>query len=149
MSLTDAEFRTIMADETKRIPGDITWSRMEGRSATSVFHVAVLSDRGWPLFIQGRYNSPNESLTFTLILRTTGRIYGLDLGQNHHNPQCSHVGTRHRHRWSERYRDKEAFVPDDITAPASDPVAVWREFCAGARIRHDGSMSPPPKAWPR
>ena len=31
-------------------------------------------------------------------------------------------------------------MPDDVNAPVSDPVAVWREFCAEARIRHDGTM---------
>ena len=29
-------------------------------------------------------------------------------------------------------------------APVSDPVAVWREFCSEAGIRHDGGMKQPP-----
>ena len=32
------------------------------------------------------------------------------------------VGEKHKHRWSERYRDKEAYVPTDVAAPVSDPV---------------------------
>ena len=70
---------------------------------------------------------------------------GHDLGKDHHNPQCEQVGEKHKHQWSERYADKEAYVPDDVNAPVSDPVAVWKEFCAEARIQHDGRMQPPVK----
>jgi hypothetical protein len=67
-----------------------------------------------------------------LILKTAGRIYGLDLGKEHHNPQCQQVGDKHKHRWTEQFHDKEAYVPDDITATAENPVEVWTEFlCAG------------------
>ena len=43
-----------------------------------------------------------RTLTYALILKTAGRIYGLDLGKDHHNPQCEQVGEKHKHRWSER-----------------------------------------------
>jgi hypothetical protein len=33
---------------------------------------------------------------------------------------------------------------DDITAPVTDPISVWRQFCAEAKIKHDGVMHPPP-----
>ena len=79
-----------------------------------------------------------------LVLKTAGRIYALDLGKDHHNPECDRVGEKHKHRWSERDGDKRAYVPDDIRAPVSDPVSVWTEFCAEAGIRHEGSMQPPP-----
>ena len=108
------------------------------------FRVDIESTNGWPLFVKGRYNGAARTLTYALILKTTGCIYGLDLGKDHHNPRCDQVGERHKHRWSERYGDKEASVPDDVNAPVSDPVAVWREFCAEARIQHDGRMRPPP-----
>lgn len=84
------------------------------------------------------------ALTYVLILKTEGRIYGLDLGKDHHNPQCDPVGETHKHRWSETFRDKEAHVPKDITAPPSEPVAVWRQFCAEAELKHEGKMHHPP-----
>ena len=145
MSLTNAEFRAILEDETKCILEDITWSNDEDHSPASEFRAVVQSGSGWPLFVQGRHNPKARTLSYSLVLKTTGRIYALDLGKDHHNPQCVNVGTRRQHGWSERYRDKEAFVPEDITAAVSDPVAVWNEFCAAARIRHSGVMSPPPK----
>ena len=101
-------------------------------------------------FLQAPLRALAGTLTYALILKTTGRVYGLDLGKDHHNPTCEQVGEKHKHRWSERYGrvqggggDKEACVPDDVNAPVSDPVAVWSEFCAEARIRHDGRMRRP------
>jgi len=35
-------------------------------------------------------------------------------------------------------------VPDDITAPVYDPVAVWEQFCREAGIEHRGKLAPPP-----
>ncbi|MGH8190537.1 MAG: DUF6978 family protein, partial [Rhodanobacteraceae bacterium] len=72
------------------------------------------------------------------------RIYGLDLGKDHHNPQCNQVGEKHKHRWTDQYRDKEAYEPRDITASATDPVTVWTQFCKEAKIAHHGQMMPPP-----
>ena len=144
MPLTDAEFASILEDETKRIRDDVTWREDEDHSPAREFRVSVESKNGWPLFVKGRYSSAAGTLTFVLILKTAGRIYGLDLGKDHHNPQCEQVGEKHKHRWSERYGDREAYVPDDVNAPVSDPVAVWKEFCTEAGIRHDGSMESPP-----
>jgi hypothetical protein len=81
-----------------------------------------------------------------LISDTTKRIVGdINLGKDHHNPQCPYVGERHKHRWNETVRDKEAYVPPDITDPVSDPVGVWKQFCGEARIQHAGRMQPPPQ----
>ena len=142
MPLTDAEFAALMADK-KQISGNIVWGEDEGHSPARVFRAEVESAAGWLLFVQGRYNPLAGTLTYALILRTEGRIYGLCMGKDHHNPQCNQVGEKHKHRWSERYRDKEAYLPNDITASVSDPVAVWKQFCEEAGIEHDGRMNPP------
>ena len=143
MPLTDEEFVAILDDDTKRIRDDVTWAEDEDHSPAREFRVGVDSANGWPLFVNGRYNPIAGTLAYALILKTTGRIYGLDSGKEHHNPQCEQVGEKHKHRWSERYGDKEAHVPNAVSASVSDPVAVWDEFCAEARIRHDGRMNQP------
>jgi hypothetical protein len=94
--------------------------------------------------VRGSYNPLIGALSYVLILQTVGRVYALDLGKEHYNPQCDHVCEKHKHRWTERFRDKEAYVPEDITANAADPVAVWRQFCAEARITHQGTLRPVP-----
>ena len=144
--MTQAEFDAILSDTTKRIADDIAWAEDEDHSPAVEFRAEVTSEPGYPLFVRGSYNAEAQTLTFALINRAVGRIYGLDLGKDHHNPDCAYVGERHKHRWNEPQRDKEAYVPDDITAAASEPVRVWQQFCQEAKIQHDGALqSPPPR----
>lgn len=144
MALTQSEFEVLLADESKQLDGDIVWQEDEDHSPCVEFRVEVQSETGWPLFVKGSFNPLIPALSYALILKSTGRIYALDMGKDHHNPQCNQVGEVHKHRWTDRLRDKEAYAPPDITAPASEPVAVWHQFCAEAKIRHTGCMSGPP-----
>lgn len=141
--LTDAEWRAIMADESKRIDGDLEWDEEKGRSPVLRFHARVDSAARWPLSIRSRYNPLAGSLSYTLVLGAEGRIYGLDMGKAHRNPRRDPVGDVHKHRWSERYLDKVAYLPPDITAPVTDPVAVWAQYCTEANIAHFGRLEQP------
>jgi len=144
MVLTNTEFQTILDDSSKRIEGDIVWQEDEDHSPAVEFRAEVASDAGWPIFVRGSFNPLVPALSYMMILKTMGRIYGLDLGKEHHNPQCPMVGEKHKHRWTEVLRDKEAYVPNDIAAPATDPVEVWKQFCAEANLKHNGTMAAPP-----
>lgn len=142
--MNQADFEALLADPTKRVAGDISWMDDEDHSPTVEFRVEVQSEAGYPIFVKGSYNALAGVLSYALLHRGSGRVYALDLGKDHHNPTCTNVGEKHKHHWREPVRDKEAYVPDDITAPPSDPVLVWRQFCTEARIQHDGVMHPPP-----
>lgn len=142
--MIQTEFEALLSDTTKRILGDINWSNDEDHSPAVEFRVDVESDPGYPIFVKGSYNAVIGTLSYSLIHRGSGRVYALDLGKDHHNPDCNHVGEKHKHRWNEPVRDKEAYVPGDITAPVTDAVAVWRQFCAEASISHQGMMHTPP-----
>ena len=144
MSFVQEEFEAIMADETKLIDSDIAWFEDEDHSPSQEFRVEVKSGSGYPLFIKGSYNPLIPALTYSLIHRGVGRIYGLCYGKGHHNPTCQRIGNLHKHSWNDAVKDKNSYVPTDIRAPAHDPVHVWREFCAEARIRHDGRLDAPP-----
>jgi hypothetical protein len=144
MPLTEAELGTILDDSSKRIEGDIAWLEDEDHSPATEFRAEIRSTPGWPLFVRGSYNVHAGTLTFALILKTDGRIYALDLGKDHHNPQCNQVGEVHEHRWTQKHRDKEAYVPTEIKASVADPCAVWVEFCREARITHNGVLAAPP-----
>jgi hypothetical protein len=122
--MNQADFDALLADRSKRIVGDIQWVEDEDRSPVVEFRVEVESDPGYPVFIKGSYNALARALTFALIHRGSGRIYALDMGKDHHNPSCVMVGDTHKHRWNEPLRDKEAYVPNDIEAVVSNPVAV-------------------------
>jgi hypothetical protein len=144
--MTQAEFEALLADNTKRIEEDISWQEDEDHSPGVEFRAQVDSDPGFPLFIKGWYNREAVTLSYALIHRGVGRIYGLDLGKDHHNPSCVYVGERHKHSWTELVKDKDAYVATDITVPVTDPIEVWRQFCQEANINHTGVMhSPPPR----
>ena len=144
MALAQTEFEALIADASKRIDGDIDWGEDEDHSPSVEFRVDVRSDPGYPLFVRASYNAMTQCLTYALIHRSSGRIYALDLGKDHHNPSCTNTGEKHKHRWNDALRDREAYVPDDITAPPTDPVTVWQQFCAEARITHVGILQTPP-----
>ena len=146
--MLDQEFEEIIGDQSKQIVVDIDWVEDEDHSPTLEFRADVISDEKYPLFIKGSYNPLINALTYALIHRNYGRIYALDMGKDHHNPSCNNVGEKHMHRWQQSMRDKDAYNPSEITANASDPVAVWKQFCTQAKITHSGKMSsPPPIQW--
>lgn len=142
--MTQVEFESLLEDTTKRIDSDIIWSEDEDHSPAVEFRSEVISDPGYPLFVCGSYNSKTQRLSYVLIYNDEGRIYGLCLGSKHHNPSCEWIGEKHKHRWNEQTKDKEAYVPVDITKLATDPVDVWKQFCVETRIMHNGRMYEPP-----
>lgn len=102
------------------------------------------SDAGYPIFVKGWYNPRSGKLSFSIIHRTVGtRIYGLDLGAEHYNPDGKPVGEKHKNYWVPGSRDKWAYVPEDITATWNNPVDVWRQFCAEANLQHTGLIQHP------
>lgn len=148
MDFTETELAALLADPTKGIVGDISWASDEDHSPGVEFRAEISSEAGYPLFVRGSYNSLAQTLTFAIIHASSRRIYALDLGKDHHNPSCQNVGEKHKHKWTDKFRDKEAYVPQDITEPVTNPVGVWREFCAEAKITHRGVMHIPPAQQP-
>jgi hypothetical protein len=142
--MNQTDFEVLIGDQSKRVEGDISWSEDEDHSPALEFRTEVLSDPGYPIFIKGSYNALARTLTYALIHRGSGRIYGLDMGKDHHNPTCQFVGEKHKHRWNEPLRDKDAYCPEDITADVATPTDVWLQFCVEAKISHAGIMHSPP-----
>jgi hypothetical protein len=149
MPISQSEFDAMMDDAAKWIEGDLQWGEDPDHSPAVEFRAEVRSDTGYPLSVRGRYNQLAGTLSYTLLHRTTGRVYALDLGADHHNPTCQRVGEKHKHRWTDQYADKQAYIPEDITAPAEDLAGVWQQFCAEARISHRGKLQRLPTTQPR
>lgn len=142
--LTQPEFAAILADAGKRIVGDIVWAADAGHVEAMRFRAAVLSDAGYPLFIDGWYRRASSSLNYTLVHVGSGRIYAINFGHPHTNPTTGErVGIKHKHYWTDENADQMAYNPADITEPWHRPVAVWRQFCAEAGIEHRGVMHAP------
>lgn len=133
----------ILEDPDKAIEGDIDWSPDQDHPTACTFRVPIQTAGHVPLSIYGRWNPSAGKLTYSLLLRGAGRIYGLDLGVRHRNPSGSVVGETHKHRWTDSQADKFAYEPSDITAGLDKPVEVWKQFCAEARISHTGKLGHP------
>lgn len=144
MPLSDAEFAAIRDDATKQIRGDIEWTQDQDHPAVE-FRMPITSQAGYPLFVKGSWNYDAGTLSYTIVHEKTGRIYALDLGKDHRNPDGRYVGERHKHAWTEIHQAKVAYVPTDITSGVDGPIDVWRQFCAEAKVTHLGTMAPPPR----
>lgn len=142
MSLSKEEYEAILNDDTKVVAGDIEWEGPQ-RSPARQFRIDIDSDEGYPIFVKGWYNPRSGKLSYAIIHRNVGRIYGLDLGADHYNPDGRPVGEKHKNYWKPGYRDKWAYVPKDITETWNHPVAVWAQFCSEARLRHTGTIREP------
>jgi hypothetical protein len=140
-----AEFEALLADESKLIDGDIHW-QVDGDHPLWVEFSAIVHSAGnYPLIVKGSFNQTIPALAYCVLHKTFGRIYGLCLGKGHKNPGGEQIGPKHKHTWrGDLLREKEAYNPEDITAPPSDPVNAWSQFCNEANIRHDGKLSIPP-----
>ena len=142
MTLSQSEYEGIINDTTKVIHEDIAWEGAR-HSPVREFRVDIDSEDGHPIFVKGWYNPRSDKLSYLIVNRQVGRIYGLDLGADHINPDGNSVGEKHKNYWRSGFRDKWAYVPQDITEPWNRPAAVWAEFCAEANIRHTGTLHDP------
>lgn len=143
--LSVAEFDAFLDDVAKTIDGDIEWREDEDHSVSVEFKQKLnQSSVGFDIYVHGSYNRAAKRVSFHIIIREIGRIYGLDHGQDHRNPDGLSVGEKHKHRWTHEHRDRWAYVPEDITADRDSPVDVWSQFCAEARIQHNGVLKAPP-----
>ena len=142
MTLSQQEYDAIISDPTKIIRENIRW---EGNSNSTrrEIRIDIESDEGHPIFLKGWYNSSSGKLSYAIIHRSVGRIYGLDLGADHQNPDGKSVGEKHKNYWVPGHRDKWAYVPEDITESWERPAEVWRQFCAEALLTHSGTMQAP------
>lgn len=145
MTISQQEFEAILADDTKRITGNIVWGDDIGHYPAREFRAEIRNDKNYSMFIAGKYNLFSGKLSYSLILRGTGRIYGLDLGEGaaHCNPDGEMIRGKHKARWRDGYRDKFAYIPEDITATLDQPVEAWHQFCAEANLKHHGIMRRP------
>lgn len=141
MTLSQHEYETIMADTSKRIEDRISWKPKSSHGHAQQFRQSVLSDREWPLFINGWWNPHSRKLSYALIFKKSERMFGLDVGDYvHHNPTCQSITGEHIHRWHVETKDKIA-IPATNTGNWDQPLEVWEQFCSLTVITHRGKMT--------
>lgn len=142
--LTDLEFARIM-EGPKAISGDVIWEWRDQTLSAYAFRADIYIGDISPIFVHGHLKLPARSLSYTIVHRTEGRIYSLDMGHPHGHPHDrARQGPMHKHSWSEEKGNAQnVYVPSDITASVAEPAKAWDEFCAEANINHDGAMLMP------
>lgn len=134
MSLTQQELDAILSDNAKEITEDIDW-KGDNRSTSKKFRREIKSNSGYPIFVDRWYGPDSEKLSYAIIYRGVGRIYGLDLGAEHRNPDGKFVGEKHKHRWQQGAGVKWAYDSQDITALWNQPVMESARKGMGAILR--------------
>ena len=86
MTMSKQEYDDIINDTTKVITENIVWEGSPNSPARE-FRSDINSYEGYPIFIKGWYNPRAGKLSYAIIHRGVGRIYGLDLGAEHQNPE--------------------------------------------------------------
>ena len=143
MNFSQQEFESILTDKSKQVSGNIIWVADEDHSPASGFKTPIHSEAGYPLVVCGYFNPMSGKLSFAIIHQSSGRIYALDLGADHRNPDGDMTGDPHKHRWREGSGDNWAYSPEDITEPWNRPLQVWEQFCSEANVAHSGMMDEP------
>ena len=144
MALNQAEFEAILADDSKRIVGDVVWLPDPDKLGALRFEASVTWDDDRPLWISGFYRPSNRKLSYSLRLGRT-RIAGIDFGRNigHTNRDRNRLLGSHLQWRSESAGRAEAYpVPSDMP-DWSEPLAVWRRILARLGIVHQGELAEP------
>lgn len=144
MPLSQTEFEAILADDSKRIAGDIVWVSASGHLDAKRFKASVLSDAGGNLVVEGYFRPSKRKLGLSLIAGDH-RIAGIDFGSNirHRNLAGSRVEGPHLQLWSAAAGEAEARPLPRGVPDWNQPVAVWAWLCEALGIVHLGEMLSP------
>lgn len=122
----------------KIIDEDIEWANSSDKAYTVEFTVPIKIDYPCKLILIGSYNYRIERFSFTILYNNEARIKSLDIGTDHRNPgEKTKIGKKHKHTWTNKYKDKWSYVPDDITTGAKVDKVLY-EFLKECNIIYKG-----------
>ena len=133
--MTADEVQDFINCTDKRVIGNIELISSSNIDGAFKFRgpVDYLDEQRVELNIWFNPNSVVPKITIAYFVAGIGRIYGLCMN-------VSHAGML-IHKHSGVKEDDKPYHPDDITASANNPEAVWVEFCAESSLVHDGVFS--------
>jgi len=135
-----------LIESPKTITDQIKWIEKPNRDQIFEFIVDVNTDLpNTKLTLVVNRNEKLRKYSFTLVYNGTARIKSLDIGKGHRNPpdRRVNVGKKHKHTWTNQWRDQWAYVPDDITDGAPFEQ-VFQEFLLECNITYRGVLPPLP-----
>jgi len=141
--VTRREAQAILADNSKRIEGDIVWAQHPDINFAVRFRVRVQCAVDPDIQIAGYYNRENNKLYLNMFRRSDGKPFvRLCMESGHHNPACTEAGDPHLHEWDDDEGDKIAGAVTFDTSGSTQQI--WREFCAWTGITHEGVLESVP-----
>lgn len=124
MDLDEATVRAILAAEKTLATPTL---RFEWKGPYMKARAAVESSTGFDLAVEVTYNPNVAKMSGCLFARHVkpnwARLYGVDIGDDHHNPDCQMTGDPHRHnRWSVAHGSRVASPAPEFAGLARDAV---------------------------
>jgi hypothetical protein len=142
--LSEAEAERIIG-MPKRIVGSSQW-RKRG-DGNWYMEMPVEAEEQLPLRLYGRFNPRTGNYTFIFFCGEVN-LRRLDVGKRHHNPECEDIGEVHKHKWTNRFRDKWAYEPVEVRT--TDPIAMaFGIFLNECSIALEGRFVGPPQEYRR
>lgn len=142
MLLDQATVDRILA-APKRIEDDV---RFEQKQTWFKARAAVLGVEDHELFLELSWNATADKISVVLIVKRVApgfaRIYGADVGTDHHNPTCDQAGDPHRHdQWTEKHGERMASRADDLVS--ANVRLLFDDTLKRCNITFAGTFTPP------
>jgi hypothetical protein len=138
--LSEADVNALL-DQGSVVRGDFAWRKV-GRTNWRADCVLEECYDGARVKLTATLNSRIRNISFSLVW-ASNRVRGLDVGgPAHPNPDGEVLETPHKHRWTDRHGEREAYKPTDIDA-TSDLRSIFQQFLSECNIRFEGSYFDP------
>lgn len=115
----------------------IEWQEGEGYQQ---FQVPVQCEETYALQLIGIFTPATRAYRFNLFLGSQP-IRMLHVGKTHHNPDCTRIGERHKHKWTDAHDEHWAYEPEDIDF--SDMERAFWTFLKECAIDYKGRFKKP------
>ena len=148
--LTEHEVELILRDGLV-LSDDVRWTLQPSNPTWSQFGAFLDSPRDATVRLTMGVSLRLPQKYKILVLRGEQVLRRLDVRGSHSNPPAARSGQwkrqTHKHRWTDRFGDAEAYTPPDITTPPFTPAeheATFRAFCEECNIDFRGEWIDPP-----
>ncbi len=143
-SLTARQVDELLSTNSLSAVGRYAWSVGSNRAWARLEIPLKPAEAELRLVLTVNLEEPSKR-SFSLLYRGEYRIRALDVDgshQNKHTDRARWVGQTHKHRWTDRCRDRYAYTPIDILA--SDVEDQLAEFCAECGVSYGASIDAVP-----
>lgn len=131
----------LLVTNPKRLVGDVVWHPLARNDRATL---SVGNTQGQSLQLRLRIAHAAPDRLHAMLMRGHQTLRRLDVRDDHANPDgTTWAGATHKHRWTDRHGDAEAYTPTDIPEPdgavtPSDYRRIVEAFCHECNIDTSG-----------